>query len=74
MTDEAKTARSCLVCGMKSDKLQPLYVDRVPDAQPVAWTHRSCLANDDATEGKQYDIRRVLKRSWEARRKRGETA
>ena len=35
MTHEAKTARSCLVCGMKNDELQPLYVDRVPDAQPV---------------------------------------
>ena len=38
MTDEAKTARSCLVCGMKSDKLQPLYVDRVPDAQWAYYT------------------------------------
>lgn len=48
--------QSCFVCGGYDDKLQPLYFDRAPEAQPVAWIHKACLLGDD-NEDERCDLR-----------------
>jgi hypothetical protein len=36
------TDHRCFSCGGQGD-LSPLYPDRSPDAQPIAWAHLDCI-------------------------------
>jgi len=37
------TDHRCFSCGGQQGDLSPLYTDRSPDAQPIAWTHLDCI-------------------------------
>jgi hypothetical protein len=44
--------RECVMCGRRAGSI-PLNADKVPEAQPVAWTHTDCLSekkDDDTSE------------------------
>jgi hypothetical protein len=38
--------RECVMCGGK-EGLIPLYADKAPEAQPVAWVHTECLSRQE---------------------------
>jgi hypothetical protein len=50
MMEQAVTAQSCFVCGVYDETLRPLYAERSPEARPVAWIHKACLAGGDTEE------------------------
>jgi hypothetical protein len=65
----------CLKCGWGDEKgaLAPLYADRTPDAQPIAWAHQDCLKPEEEQEGVVWDeaaINQILEQSGERRGKR----
>jgi hypothetical protein len=39
----------CLKCGWGDEKraLAPLYADRIPGAQPIAWAHQDCFKPEE---------------------------
>jgi hypothetical protein len=60
MTD---TTPSCIVCGGTKD-LKPLFLDSMPETQPVTWIHLECLA--PALEDETADMQAAFQRLRES--------